>query len=208
MASKIIDITGKKEYEKYLYKCLAPMPYRKYKTRLEYLQCNIPKGFRKKILIWNKEVVGTIEYAPAGSSGLPIFGNGIYVINCIWVLRKAKGHNFGKVLINDTIQEIKNMNAKGLATISLENYPSPWLKKEQMEKLGFYAIDSLELKIIHKEKYKGTVFKIYLMWLPIEGKTKIPTWNKEELLKGVRFCLAHPLYHPESAKIEQIFGKV
>lgn len=174
MPYTIIDITENKKYEKYLYKCLAPMPFRKYKTRLEYLQCNIPKGFRKKILIWNKEVVGTIEYAPTGSSDLPIFGNGIYVMSCIWVLRKAKEHNFGKVLINDTIQEIKTMNAKGLVTISLENYPSPWLKKEQIKKLGFKTMDSIKLKIIHKEKYRGRRFKIYLMLLPIRSVIKMP----------------------------------
>ena len=34
---KIIDITGKKWYNEYLYKCLAPMPFRKYKYRQEYL---------------------------------------------------------------------------------------------------------------------------------------------------------------------------
>ncbi len=89
MSNTLIDITEDKEYEKYLYKCLAPMPFRKYKNRLEYLQCSIPKGFRKKMLFWNKEVVGTIEYAPSESSGLPIFGNDIYVMNCIWVLRKG-----------------------------------------------------------------------------------------------------------------------
>jgi len=45
---KIIDITKKFNYEKYLYKCLSPIPFRKYKKRSEYLELAIPKGFHKK----------------------------------------------------------------------------------------------------------------------------------------------------------------
>jgi len=208
MTITITEITENKKYEKYLYKCLAPMPYRKYKKRYEYLQATVSKGFQKKILIWNKEIVGTIEYAPAEFSGLPILGSNIYVMNCIWVLRRAKGHNFGRALINDIIQEIQTMNAKGLATIALENYPSPWLKKEQIEKLGFKPVGSVNLRLIYKEKYRGQIFRIYLMWLPIEKDTVIPSWDIEKLLRGVTFCLAHPLYHPQSYRPEKIFEKV
>jgi hypothetical protein len=46
---KVIDIIGKKGYEKYLYKCLAPMPFRKYKYREEYLRKAIPRGLCKKL---------------------------------------------------------------------------------------------------------------------------------------------------------------
>ena len=45
---KILDITKNSEYEKYLYKCLAPMPFRKYRKRREYLNAAIAKGFHKK----------------------------------------------------------------------------------------------------------------------------------------------------------------
>jgi hypothetical protein len=93
---KIVDITEVGKYSKYLYKCLAPMPFRRYSNRQEYLQKAIPKGFHKKILILNREVVGAIEYAPAETSGYPITGHDVIVMNCVWVLRKARGHNFGK----------------------------------------------------------------------------------------------------------------
>lgn len=48
--AKIIDITKDARYERYLYRCLAPMPFRKYRTRWEYLEVAIPKGFHKKLL--------------------------------------------------------------------------------------------------------------------------------------------------------------
>ena len=205
MAFKIIDITKKKEYEKYLYKCLAPMPYRKYRKRHEYLQNAIPKGFHKKIVELNGEIVGQIEYSPSEVSALPISGNDIFVMNCIWILRRAKGRNLGKVLLDEVILSSKKENAKGLATIGLKNHPSPWLKRDQMEKLGFHVIKSIELRISHNKRYRGRIFTVYLMWMPMKKDATMPYWDVEKLSKGVTFCLAHPLYHPESVVSEQIF---
>ena len=201
---KIIDITEKTEYEKYLYKCLAPSPFRKYKRRHEYLNRAIPRGFRKKLLIFNGDVAGTIEYAPAQASGCPINGDGITVMNCIWVLRRAKGHGFGKRLVNDMIESEKNAN--GFATVALENHWSPWMKKDQMEKLGFKAIDSIRLR--HKMKHTDQTITVCLMWIPTAKNTNPPTWNTTKLLEGIKFCMGHPLYNPESLKQKQIFKKL
>ncbi len=200
---KIINITKRSEYERYLYRCLAPMPFRKYRKRQEYLETAIPKGFHKKLLIFNGEIVGQIEYAPAEASCYPIMGKNIIVMNCIWVLRRAKGHNFGKQLLTDMIESERN--AVGFATLGLENHWSPWLIKGQMEKLSFKSLDSIEVK--HKTKHKGECFKIHLMWRPTTGKGEPPTWNTSKLLEGVDFCLAHPLYHPEKLMLREIFEK-
>jgi len=199
----ILDITKNNEYEKYLYKCLAPMPFRKYRKRHEYLKIAIPKGFRKKLLIFNREVIGQIEYAPAEASGFPISGDKVVVMNCIWVLRKAKGHNFGKQLFADLMKSEKS--ASGFATVALENHWSPWMKKWQMEKFGFKSVDSVS--VMHKLKHKEERFKIHLMWLPTKKNSKPPTLSKQKLLDGVNFCTAHPLYHPEKAKLREIFEK-
>jgi hypothetical protein len=201
--TKVIDITENSEYEKYLCKCLAPFPYRKYRKRREYLEAAIPKGFHKKLLILNEEIVGQIEYAPTETSGYPIMGDNIIVMNCIWVLRKAKGRNLGKQLLADMMKSEKK--AVGFATIALENHWSPWLRKEQMEKLGFRSLDSV--KVMHKTKHRGQCFKIHLMWLSTTKNANPPTWDKSKLLEGVDFCLAHPLYHPEKTKLKEIFER-
>lgn len=197
---KIIDITRNRDYEKYLYRCLAPMPFRKYKKRQKYLESAIPKGFHKKLLLLNDEVVGQIEFAPAEVSGYPIKGENIIVMNCIWVLRKTKGHNFGNELLRDMIESEEN--AAGFATIALENHWSPWLKKEQMEKLGFRSIDTITVE--HKTKHVGEFFQVHLMWLPRAKKAKPPTWDKDKILEGEEFCMAHPLYHPEKPEFREI----
>jgi hypothetical protein len=197
---KITDITQNAKYEKQLYKCLAPMPFGRYSNRREYLQKAVSKGFHKKLLILNGEVVGQIEYAPAEISGYPITGDGVIVMNCVWVLRKARSHNFGKMLVEDMVKSEKD--AAGFATIALEGHWSPWFKKSQIEKLGFKPIESI--RVSHKTKRKEQVFSVHLMWMPCTDAAKPPTWNRQRLLEGENFCLAHPLYRPKTCK-ENVF---
>ena len=114
-----------------------------------------------------------------------------------------KGRNLGKRLMTDMIES--ESNAVGFATLGLENHWSPWMKKGQMEKLGFKSIDSIRVK--HKTKHVGECFKIHLMWQSTTEKVKPPIWNKSKLLEGVDFCLAHPLYHPEKPILREILEK-
>lgn len=196
LKAQIIDITSKDEYEQYLYRCLAPMPFRRYNRRQTYLEYAIPRGFHKKLFVLNEKVVGQIEYAPARVSGYPIIGENVVVMNCIWALRKAKGHNFGKLLIGDMIKSEKD--ADGFATIGLENHWSPWFRKWQMEKLGFETVDRIEVS--HKTKRKEQAFSIHLMWMPLRENAKPPLWDKHKILEGETFCLAHPLYRQQKWK--------
>jgi hypothetical protein len=199
--ARIKDITKSDLYREYLHRCIVGPPSKQYRTRLEYLKQAIPKGFHKKLLL-DKQVVGQIEYSPAEASYYPIMGDHIIVMNCIWVLRKAKGHNFGKRLLQDMVESEKE--ASGFATIALENHWSPWFKKDQMEKLGFKPLDSVG--VTHKAKGRQA-FKIYLMWMPNAKNAKPPTWNWHRLLEGITSCTAHPLYHPQTYRPRQILQK-
>lgn len=199
---KIIDITKNGEYNIFLHRCLAG-PFRRYKKRTEYLREAIPRGFHKKLLIFKREVVGQIEYSPAEASYYPIMGHNIIVMNCIWVLKKAKGHNLGKLLLEDVMKSERD--AAGFATIALENHWSPWFRKEEIEKLGFKSLGSTRVE--HKKKYKGRIFKIHLMWKPTEENPKLPTLNQQKLLEGITTCILHPLYHPQTYEPKQILEK-
>jgi len=138
---RVVDVTTNSSYERYLYKCLSPMPFRRFRKRREYLEFAVPRGFRKKILFFNDVAVGQIEYAPAEASGYPIQGENVVVLNCIWVLRKAKGHRFGKYLLKEMIKECRD--ADGFATIGLENHWSRWLRKEHMH--GIFRLQTSRL---------------------------------------------------------------
>lgn len=200
---RIVEITGKVDYEKYLHRCLVGPPSKQYKKRAAYLKKAIPKGFHKKLLICNGQALGTIEYAPPEVSYYPIIGSNMIVMNCIWVLRKAKGHNFGRMLIENMIES--EQDAPCFATIALEDHWSPWFQKWQMEKLGFKPLESMN--ITHKLKHKGRVFSIHLMWMPTVQNARPPTWNEKKLLEGITACIAHPLYHPQTYNPTQILEK-
>jgi hypothetical protein len=189
---KIIDITENPAYEKQLYKCLAPMPFRRYANRQQYLDFAMSKGFHKKLLMVNDEVVASIEYAPAEASGYPITGKDVVIMNCVWVLRKMKGHHFGKLLVDHMVKS--EAAALGFATIALEDHWSPWFRKLQIEKLGFKVLDSVAVS--HRKKRIDQVFRVFLMWLPRSVDAKQPVWDRQKLLEGETFCLAHPLYRP------------
>jgi len=168
------------------------MPFRRYANRQRYLDTALTKGFHKNLLIVNGEVVGSIEYAPAEASGYPITGKGTVVMNCVWILRKMKGHSFGRLLVDRMVKT--ETAAVGFATIALENHWSPWFRKSQMEKLGFKALDSIAVS--HRAKRPDQVFRVFLMWMPRTTNAQPPMWNKQKLLEGETFCLAHPLYRP------------
>lgn len=201
--ANIVDITGSLDYERYLYRCLAPMPLRRYRKRREYLEAALPGGLHKKLLLLSGEVVGQIEFAPAEASGYPITGANTVVMNCIWVLRRARGRRLGACLLRDMMEG--EGWADGFATMGLEGHWSRWLRKRQMEALGFRSIDSII--VAHRTKHRGEPFKIHLMWLPRTRDSGPPTWDISRLLEGVDFCLAHPLYHPEGLKMRDILER-
>ena len=197
---KIVDVTRDSRYETLLYRCLAPAPFRKYGQRRKYLEEAVPRGFRKKILFYDCDAVGQIEYGPLEASYYPIRGRNIIVMNCIWVLRKAKGHRFGTRLMREMMEDEKD--AAGFATIGLEGHWGPWLKVDQLKKLGFKSIDVF--RVSHLTKHVGEPFTVHLMWLPRRSDAEQPTWDKRKLLEGVRWCIAHPLYHAEKVKSKEI----
>jgi GNAT superfamily N-acetyltransferase len=198
---EIVDVIRVPGGEQYLYKCLAPHPFRRYRKRARYLEEAIPRGLRKEILLLDGSAVGMIEHAPAGASGYPIFGPGVWVMNCIWVLRKAKGNRFGKTLMERMFDTAGG--AEGYATIALEGHPSPWLRLRHMEYLGFRSIDSRRMR--HKVKRPEVCFTIHLMWMPVVKDAEPPAIDWEEMMKGVDFCIAHPLYNAEGLGLEVIF---
>jgi N-acetylglutamate synthase-like GNAT family acetyltransferase len=201
--AEIVDITASKEYERYLNRCFVGPSSKGCKRRVEHLKKAVAEGFHKKLLLSDGQVVGQIEYSPAEVSYYPIMGDKVIVLNCIWVLRKAKGHNFGKRLLEDMMKSERD--ASGFATIVLKNHWSPWFEKEQMEKLGFKPLDSISVS--HRAKCRGRVFSIYLMWMPNADNAVPATWDKQKLLKGTTCCTAHPLYHPQTYEPKQILRK-
>ena len=104
--------------------------------------------------------------------------------------------DLGRLLVKHMVKGERK--AAGFATIALENHWSPWFKKDQIERLGFKSVSSIDLA--HKTKHKDHVFRVHLMWMPTPEKAKVPNWSKQEFLEGETFCTAHPLYRPQKWK--------
>ena len=196
---EIVDVTVDPKYERFRYWCifhtnkdfLGSAIDRWYKDRRGYLESAIPKGFRKKILFYRGDHVGMIEYAPAEASGLPIMGENVIVMNCIWVHKRAAGHHFGKQLVAHMMKDKKN--AAGFATLGCEDFHRVYVRKDDMEMLGFESVKSIRVK--HKGMGNKGCFSIHLMWMPATENAKSPTWDETKLLEGLFFCEHHPLYH-------------
>ena len=147
---EILDITDNPEYEKLLIGCIfhrkkkipLKLLYQTRRERNRYLESSIPKGFHMKVLFWKGDHVGMVEYGPPEASGLPITGENIVVMNCIWVQRRAQKNGFGKMLINN-MRESENC-AAGFATLALEKYWMMWMQKWMMENLGEFSSSSTD----------------------------------------------------------------
>jgi hypothetical protein len=197
-AVEIIDVTDNPKYRRLQVGCIfhekreTPLQHvcRLEKERVEYLDAAIPQGLRTKILFWRGDQVGMIEYGPPSGAGLPIFGDGIIVVNCIWVHRRAQGQHFGSLLMKDMREN--QPHATGFATLALENYWMMWMRKSMMEQLGFRSIKSVRVK--HKVYKRGHCFTMHLMWLPSTDAAEPPDWDESRLLYGVSCCRHHPLY--------------
>jgi hypothetical protein len=111
-------------------------------------------------------------------------------MNCIWVHRKARCLNLGKRLMKEMMETEKQI--AGFATLALEDYWMIWMRKGEIEKLGFISIESTRLK--HKTYHIKKSFKTHLMWLSATKNERRPTWDKSKLLVGVSFCPYHPIY--------------
>jgi len=196
---EIVDVTEDPKYERFLYWCIfhtkEDFPrssiYGKYRHRREYLESAIPKGFRKKVLFYKGDHAGMIEYAPAEASGLPIMSENVIVMNCIWVHRRAAGHHFGKQLVAHMMEDKKGV--AGFAILGCEEFHRVYVRKDDMERLGFESVKSIKVK--HKGIRKGGCFTIHLMWMPAAKNAKPPSWDESKLLEGLFFCEHHPLYH-------------
>ncbi len=199
---KIVDVVQSQEHEKHLYTCLDSFTRaRRYKKRVRYLEDAVEKGLRKEIILMDGDAVGMIEYAPAEASAYPIRGAGVWVMNCVWVLRRAKGRGLGKKLMRRMLETYGSEASR--VPRPLEGHHSPWLRLGHMEYLGFRSIDSRRMR--HKVKRPEVCFRVHLMWMPLRDGAEPPAMDWDALLRGVDFCIAHPLYHAESLGLEEVF---
>ncbi|MCK4856069.1 MAG: GNAT family N-acetyltransferase, partial [Bacteroidales bacterium] len=80
-----------------------------------------------------------IEYVPAEHAWKPVLAPGYNMINCFWVSGRYKGQGYGRLLLEECIEDSRNKN--GLVVVSGKKN-MPWLTpKKFYQKFGFETCD-------------------------------------------------------------------
>jgi len=101
----------------------------------------LKKEFKNGYIFRKLDVRGKvfIEYVPIEASWLPIEGKNFMVINCFWVSGQFKGQGNGKKLLQECMNDAKNMD--GIVAISSDK-KRPFMSDSKFLKYqGFEIID-------------------------------------------------------------------
>lgn len=105
-----------------------------------------------------------IEYIPAENAWSPICADGYMFIDCLWVSGSFKGKGYATGLLNECIKGSKDMDKKGLVTLSSKK-KMPFLSDPTFLKYkGFQVADSCE------PYYE-------LLYLPFDNAAEVPKFK-------------------------------
>ena len=108
-----------------------------YQKKKEWLKTEFKNGYTFKKLNVRGKVF--IEYVPIENSWLPLEGENFMVINCFWVSGQFKGQGNGKKLLQQCLDDAKNMD--GIIAISSDK-KRPFMTDPKFLKYhGFEIID-------------------------------------------------------------------
>ncbi|MCC6750692.1 MAG: hypothetical protein IT371_23755 [Deltaproteobacteria bacterium] len=185
-AFTVVDATEDPEHADVLVRCFAPETIAAGDpTRHNFLRLARPRGLRKLLLLSDETVAGQLEYAPAGVAGLPIEGEGVVVVHCLWITEAHTGLDGGQRLLAECVEA--NPEAQSLATVAFTS-TLKWLPRSFYERQGFAVVDELETGRF----FGDTPIVAYLMWRPLKEGAARPAWVRDAFLGGVDFCPAYP----------------
>lgn len=136
-----------------------------------------------------------IEYLPIENAWVPIEGNNLMYIDCLWVSGKFQGHGYAKDLLNSCIIDSKEKNRDGLVILSSKKKMSFLMDKQFLLKYDFKVVDCID------DKYE-------LMFLAFHDDVKQPKFKIKQLkLEGKGFVLFYTYQCPFTAKYVDLLHK-
>lgn len=182
---KVVGVKHHPQRDELMTRCLAPGEIGEDDPiRLGYLRLAGHCGLDKLLLLHDDQVAGQIEFAPPEASGLPLKGEGLMVVHCLWVLDAFTGLEGGPRLLAACAARPE---VQSLATVAY-NHNLPWMSCGFFERQGFIALDQVETGRF----FEDTPIVAYLMWRPVTPDAEQPTWDRDALLSGVDFCPGYP----------------
>lgn len=135
--AEIIDV-NKNNVEEVGFFCL--MSRRKsegYLRKLRWFKDRFDEGMRIKLLRLPER--GFIEYIPGEYAWRAVDAKGYMFIHCLWIVGKSKGKGYAKLLLNECIEDAKQVGKDGVAIVTT---PGNWLiGKKLFLQNGFESVD-------------------------------------------------------------------
>jgi ribosomal protein S18 acetylase RimI-like enzyme len=115
-----------------------------YQRKVEWLKKQFQFGLKFKLVIIKQKsknlTKGFIEYIPGDYCWRGIEAKNYMVIHCIWIEKQYQGVGIGKILLNECINDSRDMN--GVVVVSSQD---SWLPSENLFiKHGFKEVDNYE----------------------------------------------------------------
>ncbi|MHC4193033.1 MAG: GNAT family N-acetyltransferase, partial [Planctomycetota bacterium] len=109
------------------------------RQRLEWLKVNYEKGLRVKVGLVDDNPAGFLYLIPIEICPWGPLGEGLMVLPCLWVVKKAQNKGIGTALIASAEKETEHRKRKGLTVIGFYHdfwfMPAPFF-----EMCGFSAV--------------------------------------------------------------------
>ena len=85
-----------------------------------------------------------IEYAPLETAWVPVVGDNYLYLYCLWVTGDAKGHGYGRALMEYCIADAKAQGKSGVCMLGAHKQKG-WLSDQSFaKKFGFVPVDSTD----------------------------------------------------------------
>ena len=182
---RVVEAGSSQEHTDNLVRCLAPEQIAlDHPVRLSYLRQARDRGLQKLLLFYGNQLAGQVEFATCRGSGLPVQGEEVAVINCIWVLDAFTGLSGARRLLAACSERTR---AQSLVTIAYNDH-LPWMPASFFRSQGFSTLEQVETGRF----YENTSIVAHLMWRPLVDDAPCPTWDPARLLAGLDFCPAYP----------------
>lgn len=110
-----------------------------YRQKLEWLRPRFAEGLRIKILYAGTRSAGFTETIPGEFAWRAVHSPGYRLVHCIWVVGKAKEQGFGRLLLEECLQDARREGARGVAVVTTSRV---WLAGSGLfAKAGFEVVD-------------------------------------------------------------------
>jgi ribosomal protein S18 acetylase RimI-like enzyme len=132
-----VDATNVVQYGFFCYK--SKPKSEGYRRKLDWLEQRLSEGLKIKIVYEGKRAVGFIEYIPGEFAWRAVEAEGYLLVHCIWVVGKGKNKGYGSWLLNECVEDAREMEKHGVAMVTSSGN---WLAgKKLLLKNGFESVD-------------------------------------------------------------------